>query len=240
MNAFKSLLVYLNSMEYIKENPDVTYELYNILINNDTINTITHALGIFILICEFLKEEGVDLLYKAAEEYSKKNNSRMFKEFVLFLNDSNIDIKVNSITLIHFLIKHTSDKNRVRLKYLLFQQAKIIVSLNDIELNKVLEKNSDCKSQEFQTQLTNYQKLTGEIVRGSNYEIELYKKKMKELEKHCQELEKKVEFVFLNQKFYEEIVDDFIYFKKLAEVCSEVGGYYDPCKYNVFNFRFAK
>jgi hypothetical protein len=48
------------------------------------------------------------------------------------------------------------------------------------------------------------------------------------MEKHCQELEKKVEFVFLNQKFYEEIVDDFIYFKKLADISSDIGGYFDP------------
>lgn len=96
------------------------------------------------------------------------------------------------------------------------------------ELIKVLERNADCKSMEFQQQLTSYQKLTGEIIRGSYYEIEIYKKKLKEMETHCQELEKKVEFVFLNQKFYEEIVDDFIYFKKLADVCSDVGGYYDP------------
>jgi hypothetical protein len=81
---------------------------------------------------------------------------------------------------------------------------------------------------EFQSHLTNFQKLTGEIIRGSYYEIEVYKKKLKEMEKHCQELEKKVEFVFLNQKFYEEVVDDFIYFKKLADVCADVGGYYDP------------
>jgi hypothetical protein len=48
------------------------------------------------------------------------------------------------------------------------------------------------------------------------------------MEKHCQELEKKVEFVFLNQKFYEEIVDDFIYFKKLADISADIGGYFDP------------
>lgn len=72
--------------------------------------------------------------------------------------------------------------------------------------------------------------LTGEIIRGSFYEVETYKKKLRELEKHCNELERKTELIFLNQKFNNEIVEDFIHFKKLAEVCSDVGGYYDPCK----------
>lgn len=128
----------------------------------------------------------------------------------------------------------------IRIRYslvLTLKQAEILIALCDADLTKILEKNSDCKSQEFQIQLTNYQKATGEIIRGSAYEVELYKKKMKDIEKHCQELERKVEFVFLNQKFYEEIVDDFIHFKKLSEICSDVGGFYDPCKKRFFNFR---
>ena len=100
--------------------------------------------------------------------------------------------------------------------------------MNKIELNKTLTNNADCISEKFQLHLTNYQQLTGEIINGSFYQVLCYKDKLQEMQKHCQELEKKVEFVFLNQKFYEEIVDDFIYFKKLADVCSDVGGYYDP------------
>ena len=221
MNAFKSLLVYLNSMEYIKENPDIFATLYNILIDNDNINTINHTLGIFILIIDYLKEEGVEIFIDSADDYALKNDSKIFKELVFFINDSSIDIKVNALTLIFMLIKYSEDKKR---------QARILVQFQEVELGKTLEKNSDSKSQEFQIQLTNYQELTGDIIRGSNYEIEIYKKKLRDLERHCQELERKVEFVFLNQKFYEEINDDFIYFKKLSEVCSEAGGYYDPCK----------
>lgn len=220
MNGFRSLLLYLNSMEYIRENWDVMAALYDILKNSDNINTIQYTLGIFILICDFLKEEGVRILYKSAEEYSKKYCSKLFKELVNFINDSSIDIKVNAITLICYLFKYINDKNL---------QAKILIAFQDVDLYKELEKNSDCRSQEFQIQLTNYQKLTGEIVRGSNYEIEIYKKKLRDIEKHCEELEKKVEFVFLNQKYYEDIVEDFVYFRKVYEVCSEVGGYYDPC-----------
>lgn len=206
-------------MEYIKENPEIIFSLYNILINNDNINTITHSLGIFILISDFLKEEGIKIIYDAIEDYSKNNSSKIFKELVIFINDASIDIKVNAITLIFMIIRLTIDK---------VKQSKILVSLQDADLNKILEKNSQCKSAEFQIQLTNYQKLTGEIIRGSNYEIEIYKKKMKELERKCQESEKKVEVVFLNQRFYEEIVDDFIYFKQLSDVCCDIGGYYDP------------
>lgn len=213
--------MYLNSMEYIKENSEIIVILYNILINNDAINTVTHTLGILILICDYLKEEGVEMIIAAAEQYSKRHNSHLLKELVMMLGDANLDIQVNTMTLISLLVKYITEKNT---------RARIVVALQTADFQRIVERNSDCKSQDFQTQLTNYQKITGEIVRGSNYEIEIYKKKLKDLEKHCQDLENKVEFVFLNQKFYDEIVDDFIHFKKLSEVCSDMGGYYDPCK----------
>lgn len=113
MNAFKSLLVYLNSIEYIRENSFIIDNLFYILINNDNINTISHTLGILILICDYLKEEGASLIIKAGENYAKKNNSKFLLELVQFINDSSIDIKVNAITLICMLINYVNDKNKV-------------------------------------------------------------------------------------------------------------------------------
>jgi hypothetical protein len=99
-------------MEYIKENPEVIFNLYNILINNDAINTITHTLGIFILICDYLKSEGVDMVVKAALQISKNGNKKTFHDLVLLLNDSNIDIKINTITLIYYLLVY-SEREKV-------------------------------------------------------------------------------------------------------------------------------
>jgi len=64
----------------------------------------------------------------------------------------------------------------------------------------------------------------------------LYKKKFLDLQSHCVELERKVENVFLNQNYFEEIVEDFIKFKKLSDVCAERGGYYDPSNLKLSNF----
>jgi DNA-binding sugar fermentation-stimulating protein len=105
-----------------------------------------------------------------------------------------------------------------------------MLAFQEVDLKLILEKNSECKSRDFQNILTNYQKISGDIIRGSHYEVEVYKDKLRKMEKHCAELERKTELIYLNQKFQNEIVEDFIHFKKLAEVCAEFGGYYDPCK----------
>ena len=54
--------------------------------------------------------------------------------------------------------------------------------MQDVDLRNILEKNSECRSRDFQNILTNYQKLTGEIIRGSYYEVEQYKDKLRKLE----------------------------------------------------------
>ena len=105
------------------------------------------------------------------------------------------------------------------------------LALQDVDIKNVLQNNSECKAKEFQEYLTNYQKESQKIVRGSYYEVEIYKNKLRQMEKQTAELERKTELVVLNQKFNNEIIEDFIHFKKLAEVCSDSGGYYDPCNF---------
>ncbi len=94
----------------------------------------------------------------------------------------------------------------------------------------MLENNAHYQDHGFQNQVSLYQQLTAEVIKGSNYQVEIYKKKYKEIEVHCQELEKKVEFIFLNQTYYEEIVEDFVQYKKISDICMERGGYLNPSK----------
>jgi len=221
ISAFNNILIYSNALEYIKENPIVVNNLYHVLSFNDTINTIKYTLSGLFFICEFLKPEGLNLVYNAANEFSKIQGTKIFKELVQFINNDTIDIKVNSLMLICCILEKANNDKPL--------QAKILVQLQEIDLHPTLEKNaSECTSPEFQIQLSNYQRSTGEIIRGSNYEVEIYKKKHKDLENHCSNLEKKTEFILLNQKFYEEIVDDFIYYKKLSDICIDTANYYDP------------
>ena len=163
ISSFNKILIYSNALEYIKENPIVVNNLYHVLSFNDTINTITHTLSGLFFICEFLKPDGINLIYNAANEFSKIHQLKVFNELVQFINDSHIDIKVNALMLICCILQNS--------RYDKTLQAQILVNFEEIDLHQTLEKNSECLSQEFQIQLTNFQKITGEIIRGSNYEV---------------------------------------------------------------------
>lgn len=56
--------------------------------------------------------------------------------------------------------------------------------------------------------------------------------KLKDSEDYILSFEQKFEFLFLNQNFYEEIVDDFLQFKKVNDICGELGSYYSPGKFD--------
>ena len=153
----KSVIIYLNSIEYIKENPTVVTDLYYILINHDAINTVTHTLAILTLICITLKDLGAKMVYNAALDYSEGNGVKIFEELVAFIDHKSIDIKYNALGLICELIRNTTKKKK---------QANIIILLNDVKLYEFLEKNAQVKSYEFQQYLNLYQELTNRIVKA--------------------------------------------------------------------------
>lgn len=89
------------------------------MINYDAMNTATHTLEVLILIVEFLRDIGVNIILRSAELYAMKSYTKIFKELVNFINDSNIDIKINAITLICFMLEKCTDK--VKVLYFLIQ-----------------------------------------------------------------------------------------------------------------------
>ena len=164
ISSFNKILFYCNALEYIRENSVVVNNLYHILSYNDTINTIKHTLEGLFFICEFLKPDGIKLIYNAALEFSQIQQTKVFKELVQYINDTHIEIKVNALMLICCILQNS--------KYDKSLQAQILVHFQVQDINPTLEKNaSDCLSNDFQIQLTNYQKITGEIIKGSNYEV---------------------------------------------------------------------
>jgi hypothetical protein len=239
LNSLISLIYFKNANEYIRENPIVVQNLYSILINtqnnlglNDATNTptINHILKIFIVLSDYLKDDGIDLILYSAETYSENTGKKPFEEIVDYLTTSEINVKINTLTLINSMIKNTDRKSK---------QSKITAYFNEAGLIGMLNRDSELKNNEFQNELTIFQKITGEIIHCSSYEVELYKARVLELENHCNVLERKAEFIFLNQKFYSEIVEEFVTFQQMAEAAIEIGGYYDPSKIYIIFFRYS-
>lgn len=81
-------------------------------------NTATHTLDVLILIVNILNDFGVNIIMRSAEIFAMKSNNKIFKELVNFINDSNIDIKLNSLNLICDMLEKCTDKTKVMIKCL--------------------------------------------------------------------------------------------------------------------------
>ena len=83
------------------------------MINYDAMNTATHTLDVLILITNILNDFGVSIIMRSAEIFAMKSNNKIFKELVNFINESNIDIKLNSLNLICDMLDKCTDKIKV-------------------------------------------------------------------------------------------------------------------------------
>ena len=177
LKAFKRLIQYLNAFEYIKENSIILEDLYTMMMKNkDVINNVNYTLEILCLICEIMKDEGVKMIIKADESYSKKNNLKPFENLLEMITDKSTDIQVFCLRLITNLIKFSSNSK---------DQSVLLCRLNESGLHYKLDAISTNKFKEIQDYLTVYQKLTGEILNLSEFQFEYVSRKCKELEFYC-------------------------------------------------------
>ncbi|MGL4948127.1 MAG: hypothetical protein ACRC42_01950, partial [Mycoplasma sp.] len=222
INSWQVLFEYESAMQYLIQNKEIINELYKILVESDNINTIGSTLGILAFTVAHFKEELAEQVRKAAEDYEKVSHIKIYSQLINFVNNSALNTKQNAMLLICLLLTFTNNKE---------DQAQLLLQFKEAGIIKVLIKNAECKSEIFQKQWTLFQQMSGEIIKGSKNEIEIYKDKMRQIELNCKKLEKKVEFILLNQKFYERIVDDYVFYKKMADCCGGCGGFYEPSKF---------
>ena len=226
IEAFGVLIEYMNALQYVSENFDIFASFYKILVKNEQIKVTSNMLSIFYSFLKYMKNNFYSTFYLAAQKYANETHTPIFEGFFNLIKDKTFETKLKSFKLLVAILTFTRDKQK---------RAELVAAIKENGLNSTLEqyaklgRNGDKNfGDKFNDLLSSYQSLTGEIIKGSEYEIEIYKKKLAKYEEHCEKIEKKVEFVFQNQKFYDEIVEDFVYMKKLSEACAASAGYFDP------------
>ena len=222
MNALRKLFEYKSSIQYMQENLDLIASFYDILVMNDnSIKIIEYSFEILKnLIGELgeLGKEAVQILVAAAEDYAKRTNTKPYEKLIHFLLDG-YNAK-NVLLLINMMITLSP----------VHKQAKLLSDLEDVGLidNLIRLNEINNKDYDIQTNLTLFQEKAKKIISGSFFDVERIKKENDLLSNRCKDLENKIAFIFLNQKVYDEIVNDFIVYKKLSDCCNQSGGYYSP------------
>ncbi|MCQ2816044.1 MAG: hypothetical protein MJ252_02150 [archaeon] len=228
IKSLSTLVNYQSSIEFVKEYPEVFESFYNMLCNlnnsfeeQNTLSLSANLLKIFSVLLFNLGEFGSENLLKSAEIYATEHKTTPFEEIVDFLNSSYQENQDNALALVTIAIKKASKKRPL--------QSKLVVLLKDAKIDEILQKQKEKenKTKEFTELLETYEKETTEIVQGQNYSLEYFKKKIAKLEEQINEYEKQ-EFQFKQtEAFYKNIVNDFLFYKRLAECCNSQAGIVD-------------
>ena len=97
-------------------------------------------------------------------------------------------------------------------------------------LKEVLDKlvMRDSQPKELKELIERYCVITKEELKGTEYEKKKYEERLKKLDEYERTVKKQEEEIKQKGMYFDEIVTEFLYFKRLSKVCSEAGGYYDP------------
>ena len=227
-DAFASLLEYMNACQYVEENEELKYPFFNLLCNKTNKVKITeNMLKVFIKIGAYFRNQNkptkfYTFFYEAAERYSRENSVPIMQPMVNLINDSYQQFIFYSIALVTQFINYCKPQKAEERSQLI----NIVAELNYGGMEKILEKYKE--NAQVRDYYQKYKEAIKEIINSYEYQTQIYKNQIRKYEESYIEMSRKVEFVSNNQKYYDELVDDFLYFKKLSESCMQTAGLFEP------------
>ena len=211
-----NLFTYESSYLYLNFNRDLIKNLFELLMKNSDILYYNLILKIFYYLIEIIgeKEEHISsLLMSYAFEYKNNYNihSNACDKLCNLINHIDVNIKINTLKLIIELIK--SSENTENFK----QKDKFFEEFYKSNIIKILEKNVTCNSKDFQKLIKEFSILSGNIIKGSEYELEITKKKLEDLKKEVEKIEKEKESNIIQEQYNDMIIKELIKFRNLSE-----------------------
>ena len=203
LEALDKLLTFQSSTDYIKKRNEIIDTLYEILMQSDTINCSLFTLNTLIAIIS-QDEEKTMYLIDVAENYAKKSVTQIFSQIISNLvNNKDANILGKTLLFINVLLNFCDSA----------KLPKILTQFRDAGIYEALEKISKKKDKDFQEQLTNFQIKTGKIISGSEHELKVYKKQIKDMKNKCIETEKKYEKSIEKQLLYEKMIEELLLYQ---------------------------
>ena len=204
IEAINKLLDFQSSTDYIKKRNEIIDTLYEILMTSNnmscvlllTLNTLISIISI--------DEEKAMYLIDVAENYAKKSVTQIFSQIIgLLLNNKATNINIKTLLFINVLLNYCDSA----------KLPKLLIQFREAGIYEALEKIAKNKDKEFQEQLTNFQIKTGKIICGSEHELHVYKKQVKDMKEKCKSIEEKFEKNIETQLMYERIVEELSLFQ---------------------------
>ena len=203
VEALNKLLDFQSSTDYIKKRKEIIDTLYEILITSDTINCSLFTLNTLISIVSQDEEKAMYLI-EVADNYAKKSVTQIFSQIITLIStNKDKNIRGKALLFINVLLNFCDSA----------KLPKLLIQIKEAGIYEALEKVAKHKEKDFQEQLTNFQIKTGKIISGSDHELAVYKKQVKEMKEKCKETEVKFQQAIEKQLYYEQVIKEMFLFQ---------------------------
>eukprot|EP00347_Sterkiella_histriomuscorum_P022668 403337606 len=212
--------VYLSGVEYLKQRPHLFTKLYEIIGNQqqNNVDIKKQTLGILIGLCKCMKG-AFQCINKAAINCARRANQSPYATLLNSLSINDLELKINILTLINWLLFKCPSEQKM---------CKFLSRMENLGIYDDLRALAKEKNPEILNQLKNFQKNSKIIIPSLQYEIEIHKNRNKELQEHCDTLERKIEHYVEQQSLFKLMRDDLENYKKIAQMSKELATYYSP------------
>ena len=166
---------------------------------------------------------GFDIIRRGFVEVADYQSRTPFSEVVDSLKEKELGLTLATLDLIIIMIKNAPNEKTL---------CNFLARLENLGINDPLQSISMIQNQILQGKLQDLQKGMGIVASSTKYELEIYKNRVKELEKHCKDLESRNERYMEQQSSFSLIKSDMMAYKAYARACQEKAIYYHAC--NVF------
>ena len=173
LNALRQAMCWQLGMDQFCDSDENVQRLFSVLYY-DHLKSTARALELLTVVCTVAEEDSIfGRVLAAAARCGRANDDPPFYILIRHLRCDDLDVKLNSLTLINALISAAEVGH---------ERERLVFMLDRLRCNAVLMANLEVKDDLFQTQLDVYAGLTHHIdLPGSWYEADFYKGKAQQL-----------------------------------------------------------
>ena len=205
LTALAKTMIYLNALEYLKHKPMTLRMLYNLLFSKNVI-VLKHILYILNNFVDNLLD-GYKIIHECARIIGDNNeddvdDSKMYHEFIYCINTGDLDVKKNSLCLIHSLLDKSDQFMKERFCNI-WKESGLLNSIWNLK---------NVSNSEVKQYLLKIHELISDIIGITQLDIWVLKSKNDELKNVIKQRDKKILKLTQNQKIFNKLSKDLMYY----------------------------
>jgi len=177
------------------------------------------------VIAQFM-DEGYSFVHRAIKKISRGRDQKPYQHVVDLLLSGDLDVKVNSLTLINVLLRKTPNKRKLK---------KLVSRLEEVSLFAALEKQESIGDPDFLTQLEIFREISGADIAPTRVELNILRSKLNDRTMELERLERKLHDYKRHQGLVDILRQELLRYRKAVVEAYELGvlvnGYAPTARY---------